>query len=264
MPIKAVVMDFGNTLVDYPLIDWNSQIEFIKGFLSKYSERLPTNCEHSADELAVQLNTEKADGSVWHFIERVRSSSFFGAAFKFKAAREFEIAICEAVFDQATLFQDSIEFVMGLRSSGYLTGIVSNLPWGTSSAIWRSEFHRHGFSSGLIDHIVCCVDVGYRKPNPAPLLECIARLDCTPSEVIFVGDAIVSDVQAALAAGCLPVLLDRRGAYETYQGIRVRSMSELRLKLDELRFPAAIDRIDGDKARLRTKHPQAMVAGARK
>lgn len=226
MRIKAVIMDFGNTLVDYPLMDWDSQITFTKDFFAGYIGRGRLKWQGSPRELAVRLNTENKDGSVWRFGERVRSTSFFGKSLSPGAARALELDICQAVFERAVRFQDSLEFVSMLRVLGYLTGIVSNLPWGTSSVIWNQEFVRHGFTSNLIDRAVCCVDVGFRKPHPAALRECISRLKCDPHEVLFVGDG-VSDTQASLAAGCVPVLLDRRNANPSYRGIRVITLFDI-------------------------------------
>jgi FMN phosphatase YigB (HAD superfamily) len=262
MPIKAIVMDFGNTLVDYPLMDWDSQINFTKNFLANYLHTLSFAVHHSTEELAVRLNTENPDGSVWHFVDRIRSSSFFGSALPRKAAKDFEEAICQAVFDCAIRFEDSIDCVLTLRSLGYLTGIVSNLPWGTNSIIWRQEFDRHGFDSNLINEIVCCVDVGYRKPHPAALRACISKLNCDPKDVVFVGDAIVSDIQTALAVGCLPVLVDRRNAYPDYSGIRVRTMQELAFLLDRISEKPGTFDLDYSSTVVSTvKRRRAMAAG---
>jgi FMN phosphatase YigB (HAD superfamily) len=233
IPVRAIVMDFGNTLVDYPLSDWQSQIVFIDRFLARYLKTLPLDRRYSLRELSIRLNTENSDGSVWPFVDRLRSSSFFGTALTVKAAQDFETAICQAVFKRAVVFQESLEFVSILRVSGYRTGIVSNLPWGTSPIIWNQEFRRHGFTPNLIDQAVCCVDVGFRKPNPAALKECISRLNCDPHEVLFVGDS-ASDTQAALAAGCVPVLLDRENSHSSYSGIRVTKLFDIMYLLPNL------------------------------
>jgi FMN phosphatase YigB (HAD superfamily) len=240
-------MDFGNTLVDYPLMDWGSQISFTEKFLTHYIDTLPVQHQDSPSELAIRLNTEKLDGSVWRFRKRVRSASFFGRALPSEDAKTFERAICQAVFDVAVKFDDSLQCVAEFKRMGYRTGIVSNLPWGTSSDIWKLEFRRHGFDSNLIDQVVCCVDVGYRKPHPAPLRECVSRLSCAPPEVVFVGDGIVSDMQAAASAGCIPILLDRKNVHRDYSGTRITTLNELLGKLrnrrsQRLPFPKPIHR----------------------
>lgn len=242
-------MDFGNTLVDYPLANWDSQIAFTQRFFENYIylTNFPLKTKHSASDLAVRLNTENQDHSIWRFRERVRSSSFFGHSLNREGARRLEIAICQAVFDRAARFDDSINCIERLKRLGLRTGIVSNLPWGTSSEIWKSEFIRHGFGPDLIDQVVCCVDVGYRKPHPAALRECTAKLKCHPTEVIFVGDGIISDVQTAIAAGCLPVLLDRRNEFSSYAGTRVKTMDELLSMIEAGSFVEAKPRIATNK-----------------
>lgn len=107
------------------------------------------------------------------------------------------------------MLPDARPVVEELKMRGLKTGIVSNLPWGTSSKIWNNEFARHGFGAEVIDHAVCCVDAGFRKPHPAAIIECLRRLNCEPSRALYVGDR-PSDVQAGKAAGCRTALVARR------------------------------------------------------
>lgn len=66
-------------------------------------------------------------------------------------------------------------------------------------------------AGGHIDAIFCCTHApdahcGCRKPEPGLLLRAMAELNATPERTTFVGDSL-RDVHAAIAAGCLPVLV---------------------------------------------------------
>lgn len=66
-------------------------------------------------------------------------------------------------------------------------------------------------SGGHVDAIFCCTHApdekcGCRKPAPGLLTRAMAELDHSPEHTTFVGDSL-RDMQAALAANCLPVLV---------------------------------------------------------
>ena len=72
----------------------------------------------------------------------------------------------------------------------------------------QAEIQRH---AGRIDAIYCCphtpeAGCNCRKPRPGLLLRAAEELELDLSRSYLVGDA-VTDLQAALAAGCQPVLV---------------------------------------------------------
>jgi HAD superfamily hydrolase (TIGR01662 family) len=208
---EAVLFDFGDTLVDYPLRDHQGQIAYIIAFFKEMATEKLISLDrfNNIEELAISLNTERDDHATWPFVERLQSERFFGNELSTHAAQELERRICDGVFSRAELLPDALPTLNELKRRGIKTGIVSNLPWGTSSTIWSAEFARHGFGTDLIDQVVCCVDAGYRKPHPAAIVECLNRLGCSPARSIFVGDRH-SDAQAGKAAGCRTALVRRR------------------------------------------------------
>src|SRR6185437_5062898 len=86
---------------------------------------------------------------------------------------------------------------------------VSNTPWGSSAEDWRTELARHGLLAA-VDAAVFCVDVGYRKPHPAPIQRALALLEVPAAEAVFVGDDPRWDVAGAQAAGVRPILLGKK------------------------------------------------------
>ena len=206
--ISAVLFDFGDTLVDYPLRDTKGQLSYIESFITRLADDgiVSLSKFNTVQAFAEQLNSENLDDSTWPFTERLRSDKFFGPDFDLATAERLEREICDGVFAQAKILPDALPTLIELKKRGIKTGIVSNLPWGTSSKIWVEEFARHGFSSDIIDVVVCCVDAGYRKPHPAAIVECLNRLKCTAEGAIYVGDR-PSDIYAGKAAGCLAALI---------------------------------------------------------
>lgn len=76
---------------------------------------------------------------------------------------------------------------------------MSNTPWGSPAASWKEELARHG----LLDQ----VDVGWRKPHPAPFQRALTHLEVPASEAIFVGDDPRWDVLGTESVGLHPLLL---------------------------------------------------------
>lgn len=172
------------------------------------------------EQLASALNREEPDGRVVPFRERISQPRILGHA-AVGLEREIEQRICDGVFSTARKYDDVDDVVNDLRSRDLKVGIVSNLPWGTDPSVWHPEFARHGFGLGRVDTIVCCGDVGHRKPNPAALHAATRALGLECSEVVFVGNSIASDVLAAKNANIRPILIDRHDRDQELEGVRV-------------------------------------------
>jgi FMN phosphatase YigB (HAD superfamily) len=102
---------------------------------------------------------------------------------------------------------DLDEALESLRDLGIKTAIVSNTSWGSPASEWRQELARHGLLD-RVDATVFCVDVGWRKPHPAPFERALTLLDVIAGEALFVGDDHRCVVLGAKNAGMRPVLLE--------------------------------------------------------
>lgn len=79
---------------------------------------------------------------------------------------------------------------------------------GVVSSRRRSSLEQFLDYSGLRPYVQVAVaveDTPEHKPHPGPLLHAAQTLGIRPGEALYVGDAL-TDIQAALAAGMLPVL----------------------------------------------------------
>jgi phosphoglycolate phosphatase-like HAD superfamily hydrolase len=93
------------------------------------------------------------------------------------------------------------EVLSSLRANGYKMGIASN----------RRNDPAPRLAS---DNILSFFDVveyscvpGYRKPSPYMLLQIARRLDINPRKCAYIGDKVDPDVEAAMRAEFIPILL---------------------------------------------------------
>jgi putative hydrolase of the HAD superfamily len=78
-----------------------------------------------------------------------------------------------------------------------------------------------------LDAIVISGELRIDKPDPRIVHHALTAVECSAERAVFVGDTLNSDIAGALAAGCLPVLIDRRGRHPDYAGHRIERMGQL-------------------------------------
>lgn len=110
------------------------------------------------------------------------------------------------IFASGIRDSDAIPVLHTLRESGVRSAIVSNTPWDSTAAAWRAELRRHGLLEA-VDATVFCVEVGFRKPHPAPIRRALEALDVSARDALFVGDDPRWDVLGARATYVRPLLL---------------------------------------------------------
>ena len=113
------------------------------------------------------------------------------------------------------MFPNLAEPVGRLRTAGFLTILATNQPGiGRGQMSWETlnEMHRRLREAVPLDDIEICphTDADHcacRKPKPGMLLAAAEKFDIDLSASYFVGDTH-RDVDAALAAGATPILVD--------------------------------------------------------
>ncbi len=86
-----------------------------------------------------------------------------------------------------------------LRERGLKTGVVGN-SWPDPARVLRADAERYGLAP-LLDVQVWSDEVGARKPEPAIFMRALAELDVDPTDAMFVGDRLDTDVQGAASVG---------------------------------------------------------------
>ncbi|MCD4775036.1 MAG: HAD family hydrolase [Candidatus Aegiribacteria sp.] len=105
------------------------------------------------------------------------------------------------------LDQDAVPVLKELLQEGRILGLVSNFDHPRHV---RKYLSIYGLDC-LFKTIIISGEVGVKKPHPDIFNPALAATGLFPDEVVYVGDADV-DVDAANAAGIIPVLIKRQGA----------------------------------------------------
>jgi len=228
----AVLFDLGNTLAAYyhssefqPIL--RQAIACVAEELRR--EGLSSVNLDAAIAAAALENREATDFRFMPMSERL--CRIF--ALDFEATGSLDRRLCRAfltpILALGQLYEDSLEALQALRCQGFATGIVSNAPWGSPPDLWREELGRLGLSE-VVDCIVFCGDVGWRKPAPEIFRFAAERLGVTCSNTAFVGDDLEWDILGSEAVGMRAVLIDRDNRHPDYGGNRIvqlRGIGEL-------------------------------------
>lgn len=227
--VAAVLFDFGNTLAEYyRREDFGPVLERCVALTRQRvqdSGRKVVAFE-TALERANVLNNEADDLRFNPMGDRLALIFDLDK----NAQAELGESLCECflepIFKVGRLYPDSQSTLENLKSQNYKTAIVSNTPWGSPPALWRGEFDRLGLTR-LVDDIVLCGDIGWRKPSPRVFHHAANLLGASSEECIFVGDDVEWDIAGSAAAGMRPVLLDRDGRHPDFSGERISSLDDL-------------------------------------
>lgn len=227
---EAVLFDLGNTLVRYyrkeefaPILE-----KAIESVHSELINRCLIARRDKTDllELAIAENHEAGDFSVTPMVERFERIFEVSITEDFRLSEKLCALFLEPIFEIAQLYPDTITTLNELRSQGLKLGVISNLPWGSPAHIWRRELERLGLT-GLVDDVVFCADVGWRKPASQIFERAIKNLDTSAGDCTFVGDEPGWDIRGSKESGMYPVLIDRENLHQNFTGTRINSLVEL-------------------------------------
>jgi FMN phosphatase YigB (HAD superfamily) len=123
-------------------------------------------------------------------------------------------------------YPDAIETLAALKRSGFVVGALTNVPLGMPRRIIQQDLERLGLAP-YIDGFVTSFEVGLRKPRRAPFERLATKLAVDLREIAYVGN-LPTDVTGAIAAGCVPIFLDRTGRGIDYgQAATVHHLTEI-------------------------------------
>lgn len=115
---------------------------------------------------------------------------------------EFREILAQTPTDQAAIYPGAIEALHRFVAAGHRCAVVTNKPEGLSRKL-LAELNLARFFSAIVggDSLARC------KPDPAPLLDAMARLEASPEATVMIGDSEV-DAAAAAAAKVAFILFD--------------------------------------------------------
>jgi len=181
MPIKAVIFDVGETLIDESRV-WRGWATYLK---------VP-----EADVVAARDDLIARGEPLRHVFDRFRAS------FELAAARRERAALGESeMFDGRDLYPDAEPCLRRLRALGYRVGIAGNQPKGALAALEALKLSA--------DFLAVSATLGVTKPSAA-FFERIAEMSgVAVREIAYVGDRLDNDILPARAAGMATIFLLR-------------------------------------------------------
>ncbi len=205
--IKAVLFDFGGTLVDA-----GSRMDYEAASLIQLNRALENH-----GIIVTCQEYERAHREVWTRIIRrgsLREVAFTSLVcetlnklgYSFQPTDKLIIDATEAFMKpwiQARVMDGAVPSVLSRLKKTYKLGIVSNCSW---SPALRKTLERFKISH-YFDGIVVSVDVGWRKPSPKIFRKALQTFGVAASETVFIGDELDDDVEGAQRVGMHTVWL---------------------------------------------------------
>ena len=231
-PIRAVLLDAGNTLV-FP------KIEIIIADLKEHGYAAVPEDFYAAERLAKQ----RLDSWLWPRIRGGEVPEQIDYYYWSEYLREFtrRLGVPEDGRGELTrrlvenfqniqlwsrVMPDTPAFLDWMMAQGYLLGVVSNSIGTLEGQLVRLDLAR--YFHAILDSAI----VGIQKPHAGIFKLALQRLGVDGSEAVFVGDTYATDIGGAQLAGIAGVLIDTVAAYPEATCPRISSLPELKAILE--------------------------------
>ncbi len=221
MPIRAVLFDWGGTLVRDDQLDFGV-------CLRAACEAAVAHGVHVSPEVFARAFASALPPYVPGITTAAsRADTVLTAAFRHtgehaSATLVADVTAAFAAADMARqeLFEDARALLGGLKYRGYRIGVVTNTLF--PATYWAPHFQRLGIA-GYIDVLSSSADLGVLKPHPGLYEHALAALGVACSEAVFVGDRLETDIAGARSANIPAILIDRSGTAPAMVGCTVVS-----------------------------------------
>ena len=236
--IRAVSLDFYNTLVRFEPRREQIQTSVCAEFGITVDANAILRAYPAADQFLSEENgalplsrrTAEQTRELWGRYEMLLLAG---------AGVTVDLDTASRIFDRVyearqgfAVFPDVVPALAALQERGFAIGVVTNFEGGLAETLLDLGIARY------LSFAVTSEEVGVAKPNAPIFEEALVRAGVSADQAVHVGDQPYSDVQGALGAGVMPILIDRDGAFKDYQDARVIS------SLEEL--PDIIDSINAE------------------
>jgi putative hydrolase of the HAD superfamily len=207
-PVRAVLFDYGHTLVDFhrtqeALLEAYEQV---RGRIEAALYMEAPEVGHLIDRVAGEVDrlvTESYTERRMQELDLVEVfdgvlSEALGLTVPPDVVRHV-VALDHSAFSNSIAVEPAVlRALEALREQGYRLGLVSNVALLPDHM--REDLDRLGIGA-LLDATVFSSEVGTRKPDPRIFAEALQRIGSQASETVFVGDRLYDDVGGARAAG---------------------------------------------------------------
>lgn len=209
--IKAICLDFGNTLVELG----PKQVDFQNAALKK----------------ALDEGFDDCNSDLLKAIRYRQMIAPFSNGFRENDMRTTCLELIEEIYDlhpsdsqvdmlmqtRFDAFVHVVELSTDVRSllkklgERYRLGFLSNYPCSRSV---RAALEKIGLSE-MFESITISGDVGYAKPHAKPFEVMLSQLGLSPAECVYIGDNWFCDVQGSKRIGMNSILTTQYEPYET-------------------------------------------------
>ena len=200
--IKAILFDFGQTLVDaadgFRAAEKAAQEKLFANMSLTLHEDFMTNYRRIRKEFHERSNFSRI--SLWREV-------YFYYCLKFddRLLETWETEYWETVKAKTIIFSETLNVLQGL-SAKYQLGLISNTQGQRLTGIHRlSQFPE--LEKYFQEIIIAGENDIAPKPDPQPFRLCLQRLNLEPSEAVYVGDDFRIDVCGAKDVGLHAVWL---------------------------------------------------------
>jgi putative hydrolase of the HAD superfamily len=119
------------------------------------------------------------------------------------------------------VFPETQTVLSTLKEEGFQLGVIGNSTEGILERLKNLKLSQY------LDIVVFSQEAGAEKPDPAPFKLALNRSGRSPSECIFVGDSLVTDIPGARNVGIEPILIDREGKHPDAPYGVIRNLKEI-------------------------------------
>lgn len=208
---KAVVFDFGQTLVDSSDGLRMAEKEAQARLMTKLGVEDPQQFlpDYRRMRTEFQRSSNYSRKSLWQAVCRSRGCQMEPAVLE-----QWESQYWQCVKEKTRPFDETFE-VMEKLGGMYRLAVITN-----TQGQERRERHRFDELPELERFFEVIVVAGDGeippKPDPVPFLNCLAKLKVEPSQAVYVGDDWRNDVCGSRSVGMHPIWLKHRSVRRTW------------------------------------------------
>jgi putative hydrolase of the HAD superfamily len=211
-PVRAILFDFGHTLVDFQRTQeaLHAAYQQIRARIEAVAYMEVPELLDLVDRVAGGVDRLVAESYEQHRMEEVAQAELFrqalsGIGFDLPDDLiEHIVALDHSAYSNSITVQPGVLATLEmLHRAGHPMGLVSNIS--LRPDLMRADLERMGLARYL-DATVFSSEVGLRKPDLRVFQEALNRLGVEPARTTFVGDRLYDDVSGAQAAGMRAVL----------------------------------------------------------
>jgi len=205
--LRAIIFDCYSTLID---IRTNEQKKEIFDYLSLYLQYYGAKIGAAKLKSSLDLEKEQYLSSVNERYPEVDLEIIFSNILKKSGLNNpFLTESCCKLFrvlsrERFQLFPDTLPVLEEMKKGGYPIAVVSD-----AQKVFCLEEGKMLGLTPFFSHVIMSTHLGFRKPDPRIFTVACALLATPPSEVVYIGNDLETDVKGAQGIGMKAILLDR-------------------------------------------------------